>query len=175
MAISRNGAVVAGAGHPFKTGAMVWNLGNGAVTIGMLPGNISAIATAVSRDGSVVAGTSDDSAGNHHAWRWTQQGGLVALQGNIAGYAGSSVGGISGDGTTIIGWADTAGGTVAFIWDEAHGMRTLEDALASDFGTRATGWHLTRASSVSDDGRVVGGAGIDANGRTQAWIVKLPP
>jgi probable HAF family extracellular repeat protein len=174
MAISKNGAVVAGAGHPFKTGAMLWNLGAGTVTIGMLPGDASASATAVSRDGAVVAGTSDDSTNNHHAWRWTQQGGLVALQGSITGYTGSSAGGVSGDGKTIVGGADTAGGAAAFVWDEAHGMRTLEDVLASDYGTRAAGWHLSRATSISDDGRVIGGTGIDADGKTQAWIVKLP-
>jgi probable HAF family extracellular repeat protein len=172
-AISKNGAVVVGAGHPFKTGALLWNIGAGTVTIGSLPGDASASASGVSRDGTVVAGTSDDANNIHHAWRWTQQG-LVALQNNIAGATGSSAAAISGDGKTIVGWADTPGGTAAFIWDESHGTRSLEDALASDWATRVAGWKLTRATSISDDGRVIGGSGTDPDGKTQAWIVKLP-
>jgi probable HAF family extracellular repeat protein len=174
IATSKNGAVVAGAGHPSKTGAMLWNLGGATLTIGMLPGDASSIASAVSRDGGVVAGTSDDSSGTHHAWRWTQQAGLVALRGDIAGFSGSSAAGVSGNGNTVVGSADTAIGSQAFIWDEAHGLRTLESALANDYGMRAAGWKLTRATSISDDGRVIGGSGTDPDGKTQAWIVKLP-
>jgi probable HAF family extracellular repeat protein len=173
-AISKDGSVVVGSGNPVIAGAMLWNVSGSAVVLGKLAGDTSAVANAVSRDGSVVAGTSTNDAQAHRAFRWTALSGMVALQGSFAGHLGSTATGISGDGSTIVGWADTTSGETAFIWEATHGLRTLESALTSEWPTNIAGWKLGRAMTISDDGRVIGGTGTNPEGKARAWIIKLP-
>jgi uncharacterized membrane protein len=122
----------------------------------------------------VVAGTSTSDASAHRAFRWTAQSGPVALQGSFDGYLGSTATAISGDGNTIVGWADTTHGDTAFIWDSVHGLRSLESALAAEWTTTINGWKLGRATTISDDGRMIGGTGTNPEGKAQSWIIKLP-
>ena len=54
----------------------------------------------------------------------------------------------------------SASGSEAFIWDNANGMRKLKDVLVNDFGLDLTGWTLTIARGISDDGLTIVGDGI---------------
>ncbi len=173
-AISLDGAVIAGAGHPVLTGAVTWAADGSATILGKLPGDDSGTAAAVSRDGSVVVGTSTDAAGKSRAFRWTRQTGMVDLGNAPAGVLGSVAAAVSGDGRIIVGWGPTATGDAALIWDADRGLRLLDAALATDYQMHIPGWKLTRASAISADALTIAGQGTNPQGQTEAWIVRLP-
>jgi len=170
-AISADGSVIAGVGHPVLTGAVTWAGDGSATVLGKLPGDAEATATAVSRDGSVVVGVSTSNAGIPRGFRWTLASGVIELGGPASGTVAASV---SGDGNTIVGWSPEAPGDVALIWDAGHGWRTLATVLASDYQTQVSGWSLRRATAISDDGRIIAGHGTNPLGQAEAWVVKLP-
>ena len=172
-AISFDGAVIVGAGHPVLIGAMAWPASGEAIVIGELPSDDSASASAVSRDGTVIVGTSRNEAQVPTAFRWDRQAGMSALGSTALGIQGSVAAGVSGDGTMIVGWLITATRESAFVWDAEHGLRQLETVLASDNRADIAGWQLTRATAISDDGRTITGYGTNPQGQTEGWIVKL--
>ncbi len=172
-AISFDGAVIVGAGHPVLIGAMAWPASGEAIVIGKLPSDDSASASAVSRDGTVIVGTSRNEAQVPTAFRWDRQAGMSALGSTASGIQGSVAAGVSGDGTMIVGWLITATRESAFVWDAEHGLRQLETVLASDNRADIAGWQLTRATAISDDGRTITGYGTNPQGQTEGWIVKL--
>ena len=93
--------------------------------------------------------------------------------GDLAGGAVDSLAfSTSADGSVIVGKSVSATGDQAFLWDAVNGMRALDDVLVTDFGLDLTGWTLTTARGVSDDGLVIAGTGIH-NGNTEAFIVNL--
>ncbi len=173
-AISRDGSVIAGAGHPVLTGAAIWLADGSATILGKLPGDVEGIATAASSDGSVVTGVSTGTTGTPHAFRWTQQGGMVDLDSGPGGLPGMVATSISDNGRVIVGWYASSSGDVALIWDADHGWRALDAVLALDFGTQVPGWTLSRATAVSGDGRAIAGFGTNPQGQTEAWVVILP-
>ena len=81
--------------------------------------------------------------------------------------------GVSTGGHKVVGSA--IGGTQALIWESASGVRNLQDVLVNDFGlaSELTGWTLTHAAGISDDGTVIAGRGIH-NGNTEGWVAILP-
>ncbi len=172
LAVSRDGSTVVGVGHPSLTGAVRWAADGSAVVIGKLPGDASGQADAVSDDGRLVAGTSISDSGVPQAFRWTAAEGMSSL--GSRGFVDSQARAVSGDGKVIVGCATTAEGKVAFIWDAAHGMRSLQSALQADHGTVIDGWQLTCASAISANARVLAGYGSNPQGRMEAWIVELP-
>jgi probable HAF family extracellular repeat protein len=174
IAISLDGGVIVGAGHPSLTGAVMWTTDGSPTLLGKLPGDAEGTATAVSSDGSVVVGSSRDSAGNYRAFRWTQQTGMVALANNVDGLLGSFATSVSGNGRIVVGWGPTITGDVALVWDMDHGLRRLDAALFDDYQTQIMGWKLTRATAISDDAHTIAGYGTNPEGQTEAWIVKLP-
>lgn len=80
---------------------------------------------------------------------------------------------ISDDGQWIVGSAGTSTAR-AYIWDPDHGARDLASLLQSDYDIDLTGWELTEARDVSDDGRTIVGRGR-LNGAARSWAVFLPP
>lgn len=63
----------------------------------------------------------------------------------------------------------------ATIWDSSHGLRILQDVLVSDYGLGASlaGWQLTLADKITLDGNTISGVGINPQGLSEAWIVRL--
>ena len=61
----------------------------------------------------------------------------------------------------------------AFIWDAQHGLRRVKDLLTAD-GINLTGWNLTGAVGISDDGQTILGYGTNPTGATVPWIATLP-
>jgi hypothetical protein len=53
-------------------------------------------------------------------------------------------------------------------------MRSLTRLLVDEFGLDLTGWTLTRASGVSDDGLTVVGYVQNPSGYLEAWIATIP-
>lgn len=174
IAISLDGAAIVGAGHPVLTGAVIWAADGSPAILGKLPGDSTGTATAVSRDGSVVIGSSTDGAGHSRAFRWTQQTGMIDLGNTPAGLLGIVATSVSGDGRIVVGWGPTLTGDTAVIWDADHGLRLLDAVLATDYQTQITGWKLTRATAISDDALTIAGYGTNPQAQTEAWIIKLP-
>lgn len=80
----------------------------------------------------------------------------------------------SGDGSIVVGQATSAAGTEAFIWDATNGMRNLKTVLTG-LGLDLTGWTLTHARGISDDGLIICGEGTNPLGDTEAWVADLTP
>ncbi|MCZ7613641.1 MAG: T9SS type A sorting domain-containing protein [Ignavibacteriaceae bacterium] len=99
-------------------------------------------ARAVSDNGSVVVGVSQDANGNPRAFRWTIQTGIQDL-GTLGGN-GSVAADVSADGSIIVGWSDDANNIYrAFKWTESTGM---QDLGAGDYST---------AHGISADGTAI--------------------
>jgi uncharacterized membrane protein len=75
----------------------------------------------------------------------------------------------SADGSVIVGV-----GTEPFIWDAIDGKRNLRSVLINDFGLNLSGWQLTSVQTISADGNVIVGNGIDPAGHTEAWVAVVP-
>jgi uncharacterized membrane protein len=78
---------------------------------------------------------------------------------------------ISADGSVIVGQS----GGLAAVWDEAHGLRLLQDVLVRDYGLDLTGWTLQNALGVSADGKTIVGGGPSPGGQPgEGFVVVLP-
>jgi probable HAF family extracellular repeat protein len=171
LAVSRDGQVTGGQGHPFLTGAVLWDRNATPLVLGKQhPDDQSATVTALSQDGSIAVGTSVTATGVAQAFRWTAQGGmqLLAAPGTVSMHASA----MSADGSVIVGRMQVPGDT-AFVWDAQNGVRRLADVLATDHGTALPGWTLAAANAISADGSVIAGSGTDPQGRSQGWMVRL--
>lgn len=161
--------------------AYTWDNWN-QVDIGNLNGTPgTAWAGGISADGRVVVGGATTTM-SREPFRWTAEGGMVAL-GSAPGWGGADILSMmmaaSGDGSVLVGYAmKTVNGAApeqqAIIWDAAHGVRLLQDALVSDYGLDLTGWHLDEATGISDDGMTIVGYGTGSVGKSEGWVVRLP-
>src|SRR6185295_16945114 len=124
------------------------------------------IAYAVSADGNVIAGYSVPSSGYHAALRWTAAAGMASL-GALPCDTWSIGRAASGDGSIIVGDPQTTSGDCVFIWDSARGMRRLHDVLVTDYGINLAGWNLRQALSISLNGNLIVGYGINPSGQTE--------
>jgi probable HAF family extracellular repeat protein len=133
--------------------------------LGGLPGgNFDSIPFAISADGTVVVGSAESSFGSR-AFRWTREGGMVAL-GDLPGGQEYSVGGsgksVSADGNTIVGYSGSSNAQAeAFRWTQAGGMVGL--------GALVPGGYRSIAWGVSGDGSTVVGYGETESTSTQAF------
>jgi uncharacterized membrane protein len=172
--VSNDGSVVVGQGESATAYLAVrWTEANGMVSLGDLPGGITESgAGGVSSDGSVVVGGTSSASG-WEGFRWTEAGGVVGLGDLPGGEFISHANDVSGDGSLVVGRGHTDLGWEAFIWDEARGMVLLQEVLVNDYGLDLTGWTLTSASAISDDGLVIVGEGYSQSG-VEAWIAVIP-
>jgi probable HAF family extracellular repeat protein len=184
-AASADGSVLVGQFHTPAgiTEAFRWTSTDGMVGLGDLAGGATdSTALSVSPDGSVVVGRSSVQSGDE-AFRWTAAGGMEGL-GNLpdASFVYSIAIDVSADGSVIVGQgSDAQLNYRAFLWDESHGMRLLQDVLENDYGLDLTGWTLGTPISgiggawgVSADGRTIVGTGLNPSGQAEAWIAVLP-
>ena len=181
--ISADGTVIAGYTEPSPNGAgesWRWTAEGGMVLLGFIP---TAISTAneplgISADGSTVVGwghTGEDRVG----YRWTEGTGMQALGDLSGGQFWSKAYDVSGDGSVAVGQSATDGliGLSAFIWDETHGMRNLQDVLSINYGLDFGTFILTEATAISDNGTVLAGIGryeSQHTGPNIAWIAIIP-
>jgi uncharacterized membrane protein len=98
---------------------------------------------------------------------------MVGL-GDLAGGGFTSVANaVSGDGSVIVGYGNSASGVEAFIWDETNGMRELDQVLIN-LGVDLTGWSLYEALGISADGTRIVGYGNHTGFGQEAWIAIIP-
>lgn len=169
--ISGDGLVIVGeAATSAGREAFRWTAQIGFQGLGDLPGGMYSSATDISNDGSTIVGWST-SAGdlNDIAFRWTAEGGMESL-GVLPGKGGSVPMDVSGDGSIVIGRSLDA----AFIWDEARGMRSLQDVLESEHGLALGEWRLFEATGISADGSTIVGYGFNPSGQVEGWIAVIP-
>jgi uncharacterized membrane protein len=158
-AISADGAVVVG---DDVGGAVRWTSSAGTQVIAADP---YTSARGVSADGSTVVGGTYY--GNRGAFRWTEAGGLQSL-GSLSEYSDWAFA-VSADGSVIVGGSDPA-----FIWDAAHGMRSLRGVLVDELGLNLDGWNLRYATGISADGLTIVGRGVNPSGQEETWIAVIP-
>ena len=175
LAVSSDGDVVVGVSDG-RHGREAFRWQGGAMKpLGKLasgPGWSSA-ALAVSDDGSTAVGEGSAPEGTL-AVRWagdelTSLGGLAAIRADLDSVALA----VSGDGSTVVGRSFAVPNGGAFVWDEAQGMRSIQELLANEHGIALEGWSLDAAHGMSDDGRVIVGFGRNPDGVTQPWRVEL--
>ncbi len=185
-AVSGDGSAVAGDSTGIRRSwqAWRWTASEGTVGLGDPPGGPSSSgAEAISADGTTVVGWSEAvewfllfrwTAEEVLAFRWTAEEGMVTL-GDLPGGSVDSVAlDVSADGSIIVGESDGALGGEAFIWDGAHGMRSLKTVLTEEYGLDLSGWELGRAEGISDDGMTIVGEGVNPMGFDEAWIAVVP-
>ncbi|MEM9659165.1 MAG: hypothetical protein AAF961_12460, partial [Planctomycetota bacterium] len=179
--ISPDGSVVVGRGRSDRGDeAFRWQDGM-FEPLGDLPGGeFFSWAQEISADGAVIVGRSESETGGE-AFRWTRKTGMVGL-GHIAEAANNdtSAWDLTGDGSIVVGNQDGGLGPEfrdAFIWDEGHGMRDLQQVLQHEYGLadELVGWDLISARAISDDGTRVAGAAFNPDGLIEAYVVDLRP
>ena len=100
----------------------------------------------------------------------------MATLGTFAsGYSYSEALDLSADGNIIVGFSLGKHGQRAFIWDEQHGMRDLQDVLINSYALDLDSWTLKMAWAISDDGFTIVGKGINPHGNEEAWIARMIP
>lgn len=81
---------------------------------------------------------------------------------------------ISDNGKVIVGNAGTRlTGTVPYLWIEGVGSIDLQLFLISQGLDELYFWYLAQASTVSGDGRVIGGYGFNPDNKMEGWIVDI--
>ena len=153
--VNVDGSVVVGRASNGQ--AMRWTAAGGVQSLG-LTGGLNSQALAVSGDGSVVAGTADDSAAVTGAMRWTAADGMQPLGKLSGGNNFSLAQGISRDGNVIIGQSGSTAGNQAFRWTAAGGLVGLSDLPGGSFSSNAYG--------TNADGSIIVGSGTSSLGET---------
>ena len=174
-AVSADGSVVVGASTSDSAPpqAFIWTEGDGMLGLGVLPGGSQSGAFDVSADGSVVVGYSYNFENRPEAIRWTETEGMKGLgylpnDLNPSSFASAT----SRDGSIVVGYSNSDRGYEAFIWTADEGMQSLNDYLVAN-GIDMTGWFLSEARGISDDGTVIVGIGSNPDGNIEGWIVQL--
>jgi probable HAF family extracellular repeat protein len=168
LSISSDGQTIVGLGNYNFGGSgdqgFVWTPGTGIRGIGFLPGGNISQAIAVSGNGQVIVGNSNNAAGVSLAFRSTPLG-LVSLGDLPGGIDDSGAQGVSFDGSIIVGRSNSANGYEGFRWTEAGGMEPLGDLPGGMF--------VSTPLDVTDDGSTVIGyshTGISVGVGEEAFI-----
>jgi probable HAF family extracellular repeat protein len=176
IAVSADGSVAVGSGYNLpsfeKEEAFLGTQAGGIEGLGYMPGGGGSFPNAISPEGSVIAGTASSATGST-AFRWTRSSGMVSI-GHLPGRRLTHPGGVSANGSIIVGasFVDRDHAT-AFIWDAAHGMRSLESVLETEYGLDLAGWTLENAFGITPDGSVIVGWGKNPAGWREAFRAVL--
>jgi probable HAF family extracellular repeat protein len=146
--VSADGAVVAGydeaviddEGVGGELRALRWTRSSGAAPLATLGANSQSLA--VSADGSLLVGWTEDTTGMWRAAKWGADGSLTVL-GTLGGNESAAYG-VSADGAVIVGWADDATNRRAAV-------RWQADGTVDDLGV-PTGFTMSWATGASADG-----------------------
>lgn len=176
--ISNDGSVVVGSAHDatFTNRPWRWTQADGMVDLSN--GTWVGVARGCSPDGQVVVGSRTNN-GLSEAFAWTSSLGRVDLGtltlGSVTHDSSAALDASHGMrrvcGVNLISTIPNS--QVASLWEPGRGWRAVHDVLANA-GIDMTGWRLTFAQSISDDGTVVAGAGVNPQGQAQAWVAFIP-
>ena len=180
-AVSADGSVIAGAGTLANGNGSLgrWTSATGWVPLGTLPGSSSTFGGifGISGDGNYIIGQVNDSTLQRSVgFRWTLAQGMVSLGEYTPGFIAQPHA-LTDDGQFIVGntWSGTD--NMAFIWDQAHGLRNLQSVLQTDYALSIpTGWLLTDAYGISGDPTTtwyIAGNGVNPQGKIVPWLVTV--
>src|SRR5262249_2037406 len=152
---SSDGSIIAGnytfdPGLGDETRPFRWTSSTAAVSLGALySGAASSDVNAMSADGSIVVGESNNASGQFPPFRWTSSTGIVALP-FLAGGTQGQASGISADGSVIVGWSSASGGS-------QHAVKWIDGSNPIDLGFLPNNFvgASTLAAGVSGDGSIV--------------------
>ncbi|HZP18973.1 MAG TPA: hypothetical protein VFB16_02085 [Bauldia sp.] len=146
----------------------------------------NSIATAITGDGSVIAGQAGLGSNNSHAVLWTVADTTMHDLGVLAGDDNAVATGVSDNGKVAVGisadrpltrfnpgW-DYGDDTRAFRWSESTGMKDLTQ-LMTDAGVPMTGITFVAATGISRDGQFISGAAVTPDtplNETEPFIVQ---
>lgn len=203
LGISAAGTTIVGSGNNADTTfqGFWWTASGGTQPLPFLPGQVGVQAmgqaSAISADGSTIAGFSTDNTnGNIQATRWTGAGyatvtGLGFLPGGVGpGFSAATA--VSGNGGLILGGSQVAGTIQGFAWTQAGGMVALPNLPGATSATLSgnavpvglfpvavyaagyfTGYPTSFAIrslplAVTPDGSIAVGTAADSTGTLQA-------
>lgn len=176
--VSADGSVIVGSSTGSSGDRAVRWLDSNATpeSLGVLrPNHDFSEALDVNVDGQVIVGVSGNGLENE-AFRWTPSNGFEGLGDLPGGLLDSVAGGVSADGSVIIGTGNPGDDLPdePFYWTEADGLRRLWD-VAIDAGIDMTAWQsLTIATDLSADGSVIVGSGVTTAGEFAGFRMVVP-
>lgn len=100
--------------------------------LGTMPGSAT-FAVAISADGTAVAGNVGSASLGGQGFRWTRATGIVRIGRFGVAQANTTVLGMSGNGSTLVGFADAplpSSSGQAFRWTAAHGLQPIPGVIA---------------------------------------------
>ena len=121
--VSADGGVVVGTSGDQ---AFRWTLETGVAALGAVPGMERSRSLVVSGDGQIVFGTASTTT-ESATFRWTDARGMELL--DVA--CRIAPGGVSHDGSSLVGLCTSDEGTLPYQWSEASGLRSLGAPPAS--------------------------------------------
>jgi uncharacterized membrane protein len=138
---------------------LLWTAESGFVGLNYSGGPLYPNTIHISADGSTVVGGTG---------RWTAETGWEDV--------GFRVRAVSADGSIVLGEkGHVFYGSQAQIWDEINGSRNLKEVLTDDYGLDLSDWwDLDAATGISDDGTVIVGYGVNADGHIEAFRAVIP-
>lgn len=169
--VNADGSVLVGSARTAQgVEPLCWTAQTGSVPLGRIPGGpYNSEATVVSADGSIIFGLGQGPNGID-TFRWTASTGMVGLNVATGGLVGPPVPlDITPDGGIIVGSTGEA-----FVWTIGAGPQILAEVLIENYGVNLGNFQLLSATGVSNNGRVIVGAGYDGAGRNVGWRVELP-
>lgn len=178
LSVSADGSVISSFSHAFGEGtAHRWTADTGyAEQYSWGPPDLTRPygASAASEDGSVFAGIAfvDDEPG--FTYRWTAALGVEYFEIPNTIFSSDPLL-VSGDGSTVIGMAQTTEHFEPFVWTANDGARLLRDIITNDLNADLSDWSsLWEPKDISSDGRTIVGVGTDTEGFELTWIVTIP-
>ncbi|QDU56210.1 hypothetical protein [Aeoliella mucimassa] len=183
--ISADGKVIVGiAGSGDSMEAFRWTAESGMVGLGDLPGgDFTSGAISASADGSVIVGfgTAEESYSVSRAFYWSEVTGMFSLGTLDPDDYASTAELVSADGRLVFGVSRQLDDfqppriEKSFVWDEAHGMRSFNRVLETEFGLASdlAGWGDLFVLDISSDSLTLVGHGINPDGNREAWKLTL--
>lgn len=170
-AISGDGSVVAGIDYTHSPArGWRWTASTGIQYLPTL-GGAGSSALGISFNGRYIVGSAARADGQRRPCRWDGTANILNL-GLPPNTVSATARAVSADGNLIVGTAtDRFGLERAVRWRVSGNTVIAEDLNQVYSAIISGGWLLTRAYSISADGRYIVGEGIDPEGRTQAWMI----
>ncbi|MEA2700763.1 MAG: hypothetical protein QOI66_5034 [Myxococcales bacterium] len=156
FALSQDGSAVLAERDPWEAGRLFLWKGGTAVDLPFA----KAATHLLSADGSVVVSKDETSVGTAQAARWTAATGLVRLGDLAGGPEFSEPLAMTADGSTVVGYGNTAIGQDPFSWSAETGKMIAQGAVPN----APCAGVLTVAYANSGDGKTVVGTGLGNGG-----------
>ena len=177
--VSGDGTVIVGRAHPADTTDdwVTFRWKNGSMTSLGHPqeGNARTTATAISRDGQFIVGSTEFSDIDERAFVW-ENGAFTILPHPDPSSVGSRVLDVSGDGTVLVGYTNFPGDwsyPAIWLYDNGYTAKLFVDFLG-ELGIDLGEYEIFEVTDVSADGSTVAGVGwFPSEGRNRPFVARL--